>query len=340
MRIQFHNDSEKKWIPDGFHFLGTEESKNRRKITNRLHEFFLSNGFLEVIPPAIDFTSSFHNHVSESDRGMILKARDISGNEVSPSVDLTLQVVKGLAGYSSEKIDTKVYYISRTIKDSDKMTISRREVLQAGAELIGNSNGSTIKEIISLIDGILVSFEISTPVTLVLGNINVPLAILQKLNIDLKNISEIIPAIYSKNIPELRDILFNSEDENLKNSLIKILLEFEVKNILPILHELNLNYSLGLENIIRESEEIVEYSKSLNKLNLCLDFSLFRDLDYYTGFIFQGYVGVEPTPLITGGAYDQLFEKFTGLERKASGFALNVDILEDVLLEKINKYNR
>jgi ATP phosphoribosyltransferase regulatory subunit len=62
-----------------------------------------------------------------------------------------------------------------------------------------------------------------------------------------------------------------------------------------------------------------------------MDYTLFRDLDYYTGFIFQGYGMGSSYPIFTGGAYDKLFEKFTGQEKKACGFALNIDIFEDII---------
>ena len=41
-----------------------------------------------------------------------------------------------------------------------------------------------------------------------------------------------------------------------------------------------------------------------------IDFALLRDLDYYTGFIFEGYVPEIGFPLCGGGRYDSLLPKF------------------------------
>lgn len=332
MRKEFHNDSEKKWIPDGFHFLGVEEAKTRRDITNRIHSYFQNSLFQEVIPPAFDFSSSFHNHVSDSDKNKIFKVRDASGYEISPSLDLTIQVVKGLAGLGTNNGNSRVYYIGKTIKESDGLSISRREVTQAGAELIGVSDGKTFCEILSLIDGLLSVVGYKKGVTLVLGHMRVIQSILEKMELNPKTLNAVIPNIYSKNIPELKKILVDENSHGLKEVLIHLLLDFDEESIISYLKEANLKFLLGISSIIEETITILSYSKmNLKSIDVCIDFSLFRDLDYYTGFIFQGYGKTEFTPVVTGGAYDTLFEKFSETEKKASGFAFNIDVLEDLL---------
>lgn len=332
LRIEFNIDSEKKWIPDGFHFLGIEEAKNRRLTINKIHHFFEKSSFKEVIPPAFDFTSSFQNHVSESDKNKIFKVRDASGYEISPSLDLTIQVVKGLSGLVPEGEFPKVYYIGKTIKESDGLTISRRETTQAGAELIGSSDGTAFQEIFTMIDGLLKEVGYKNGITIVLGNMNVMLSLLDRLDLDLKTLNSIIPLIYSKNITELKKILKSIHNEELKDALLRLLLDFEEISIFEFLRSINFKYSLALESTIEETEALLAFSKNkLKNIDICIDYSLFRDLDYYTGFIFQGYGKTEFTPLVTGGAYDTLFEKFSKTGRKASGFAFNIDVLEDLL---------
>ena len=70
------------------------------------------------------------------------------------------------------------------------------------------------------------------------------------------------------------------------------------------------------------------------KNNLIVDFSLIRDLDYYTGYIFHGYLKGNSLPLVTGGVYNHLYEKFSGITRDACGFAVNLDLLQEVLEKK------
>ncbi len=333
MKKEYRKGSEIKWIPDGFHFLSPVEAKKRRNNLDKIHAYFLENNFEEVDPPIFDFSSSFYDHIIYADKSKLFKARDLKGNEISPSIDLTLQVVKGIAGSGNIDKNLKVYYIGKIIKDSDGSTGSRREFCQAGAEVIGNSDSSTIKNILLLMNGLLKTLNIESKVTLVMGNMDVILSILNKIGVTEEEISIVLNLLYSKNKVELENILikFNTYPE-LKKIFFKLLLSFNPSEILPELKSVNEKYNLGMGSNLIDTEDIFQYAiNNLENINLCLDYSLYRDLDYYTGFIFQAYTDGSPEPILSGGAYDKLFEKFTGVERKACGFALNVDVYEDIL---------
>ena len=335
MRLKFQSDAEKKWNPDGFHFLGIEESKKRRIILAKIYNYFENRGYSEVIPPAFDFTSSFQNHVIDTDRDKILKTRDSNGVELSPSLDLTIQVVKGLAGYNTPESSMKVFYIGRVIKDLDGLSGERREFTQAGAEIIGGNDSNTILQILELIDGLLNELNIPQKITLVLGNLNIVISILEKLNIEKDLNPYLLSAIITKNKYEIENLLKKYPSSDLKELLITLLLNFNQIEVIPKLKNIDKKYSMNLGNIINETENILDKAiSSFNKIDLCIDFSLIRDLDYYTGFIFHGYIDGISNPILTGGAYDSLFEKFSGKEKKSSGFAFNVDIYEDTIDSK------
>lgn len=57
-----------------------------------------------------------------------------------------------------------------------------------------------------------------------------------------------------------------------------------------------------------------------------LDFSILNDTNYYNGLIFQGFVNGVPTPVLSGGRYDNLLRRF-GKPQSAIGFALYLDTL-------------
>ena len=58
-----------------------------------------------------------------------------------------------------------------------------------------------------------------------------------------------------------------------------------------------------------------------------LDLTLAGEMEYYNGLIFQGYLRPLPRPLLKGGRYDLLMQKFTpGAD--AIGFAVYLDELD------------
>lgn len=67
-----------------------------------------------------------------------------------------------------------------------------------------------------------------------------------------------------------------------------------------------------------------------------VDFALLRDLDYYTGFIFEGYVPEIGFPLCGGGRYDSLLPRF-GYSVPAVGWSAGVERLL-IALERRGKH--
>ena len=57
---------------------------------------------------------------------------------------------------------------------------------------------------------------------------------------------------------------------------------------------------------------------------LPFDLGLLRDLDYYTGMLFEGYAEDMGFPIIGGGRYDTMMENF-GRSCPATGFAIGID---------------
>ena len=61
--------------------------------------------------------------------------------------------------------------------------------------------------------------------------------------------------------------------------------------------------------------------------NIRLDFSKIPALDYYSGFIFEGYYDQVAQPVVTGGRYDKLVGQLNGRDEPAIGFAIKTDYL-------------
>ncbi|MCX7998469.1 MAG: ATP phosphoribosyltransferase regulatory subunit [Leptospiraceae bacterium] len=334
MNRDLQKHTELKWHPDGVHFLGPEEAKFRREILSQFESFFSKKGFQEVFLPSFDFSASFEHHVVSSERAKILKARDIQGIELSPSLDLTVQVVKGLAGYASElKASSKVFYFGKIFRDKPKGDGSRRETLQFGAEILGHSNGNTFKLLLSLIHSFLLEIGFSSPVTIVLGNMKIVQKILDLFQLDELESERFLELLYTKNLPFLREFL---EKKNL-NSFISFLETLilgvnDADDLIRLVETFNYQHKLGLEDCLDETSDILAYSKKhLSKIDLCLDYSFVRDIDYYTGFVFYGFADRESNPFVMGGAYDNLFERFSGVHKNACGLAFQIDTLEELL---------
>jgi ATP phosphoribosyltransferase regulatory subunit len=323
--------SENKWIPDGFHFLGPIESEKRRAFLSKVSSYFMAHSFQEVIPPSFDFTSSFVPFLLHTERDKLLKAKDLHGKEISPSIDLTIQVVKGMAAFNGQPLQ-KVYYTGKVVKDNYKQNADLREFLQLGVEILGSSSPTTFCELLSHINALIGISGLGKKLTLVLGNTSVFSALSSILALDVQEKSYLSKLIYQKNIHDIQLFLLHKKEKDIVDVLIRMLTEFEPEKLSAIFSKLETKYSISLQQILVSTQNILNYSNSnLPNIDLCIDYSLIRDLDYYTGFVFHGYVDKLAYPLVMGGEYNHLFEKFSGVQKDASGFAININLLEEVL---------
>ena len=72
-----------------------------------------------------------------------------------------------------------------------------------------------------------------------------------------------------------------------------------------------------------------ELKKSGYGERIFIDLGIVRSFDYYTGLVFEGYAFGSGVPICGGGRYDNLLSYF-GIDSKAVGFALDVDIIHEL----------
>lgn len=328
--------SEQKWIPDGFHFLGPEESKNRRNLLQSFSDLFEREGYSEITLPSFDYSNSFRSQLQEGVESLLV-TKDWDGNELSPGVDLTLQVVKGMAARSHWEENQKVYYFAKKIRDHKKRNASRREILQIGIESLGKSDTN---QLISQIQILKKLWDLTLPnksFTIVFGHSSFFRSLLGILGWNDEQTKVLRQFLYTKNIPELMSLAARENTKESHMQIIQILLK-------PILASEMSVFQKNLESILTKEEfGLLKYdletissffkvwNQQMNGISCIWDPSLVRDLSYYTGFMFQGYVEQDPEPVFAGGVYNELYASFTGIQKDACGFALHLDSLEAML---------
>lgn len=333
--------SERRWIPDGFHFLGPEESRNRRLLLKSLTECLEIANYSEINLPAFDYTSSYQSQIGGLDSSAFLIAKDYDGFSLSPGVDLTLQVVKGMAGRSHWEENQNVYYIGRKIRDHKKRNASRREILQIGGESIGDSSPENVISQVLILEKMWKVALPETKASFVLGHAGFIGFVFDTLKLDPLDESIIAQFLYTKNEPELTHFVKNKGLSPSSIELLKLTLKplsfdrFQhFKNsLLGIGREMQSNPALAEH--LREIEAfLLQWNHKKVRFNGVWDPSLIRDLDYYSGLVFQGYMEGYSEPVFAGGVYNTLYETYTEVKKDACGFALHIDPIEEKIYSK------
>ena len=286
-------------------------------------KIFKSFNFQEFRTPVLENKSLFDRSVGESSDIMqkeVYEFKDRKDELLCLRPEGTAGLVRALItnGLDNDEIK-KFYYLGPMFRYERPQKGRKRQFFQAGVELIGDESSDADIEIILIANTILEKLNIKSKLQLnYLGDQKS----LQKYNEYLKEylsetsnlpeyvIKNPIRALDSKD-KDIRNKM--SKAESIKNFLSKTQLE-EFKKIKSKLDEIGIQYE---ENA-----------------------SLVRGLDYYNGLVFEFLsddLGAQ-NAILGGGRYDGLIKNLGGRDLSATGFALGIDRLADIVkLSSIEK---
>jgi len=288
---------------------------------------FLKWGYQEVRTPTIEYLHLFTS-AGTLTPGMLGKVYSFldwdgwSGERVVLRPDGTIPVARmyvdkmqGLA---------RLFYTANTFR-FDEGADKNRERWQCGAEIIGAGVTIADAELIALSSEILKKLDINAEVRL--SHAGLIRAVLGKLGLDREEQHQVFDKILDgdtkalarigKKAPELNKSLLSllslkeQTPESLKNQKEKLCREIpeiekplnDFLSIISVLDELGIKYQVNIA-----SGGVFEY---------------------YTGIIFQFYAGKEK--IGGGGRYDKLISAMGGSNVPASGFALYLDRLMELI---------
>ncbi|MES0491882.1 MAG: ATP phosphoribosyltransferase regulatory subunit [Leptospirales bacterium] len=319
----------KKRPPYGFNFLDTDATEKMEIKTREIQDLLKKEGFRGVTPASIDYPETFESYENYD----AFRFRDTSGDDLWLRSDATVQVIKGFANLlemePGETSESKYYYLSSVFRDVRKSYPSPREVYQLGVEVIGAPSNECIDSLILLAHQVLKgSFAIKH--CILIGDIriseflnnhweNIPVRELSMKRDVPGLISELVEVGYEKDqARELaRLLLFPLETDD----WFAAMEDFQSK--------LTGEQSKTVQKILDLAMPLKDLYKKLADENVPVrwDPLLTRKVNYYTGFIFEGYVEGIPNAPLRGGAYDGLVAKYSSMDLPAGGFALDLTSL-------------
>jgi len=277
---------------------------------------FKSFNFQEFRTPILEKKSLFDRSVGESSDIMqkeVYEFKDRKDELLCLRPEGTAGLVRALITNGLDNDEIKKFYYSGPMFRYERPQKGRkRQFFQAGVELIGDESSDADIEIILIANTILKKLNIKSELQLnYLGD-----------QTSLKKYNEYLKEYLSEtsNLPEyvmnnpIRAL--DSKDKNIKNKMSKA---DSIKNFLTK------DQLKELDNIKLKLDEIgISYEENTN---------LVRGLDYYNGLVFEFIsddLGAQ-NAILGGGRYDGLIEKLGGRNLPATGFALGIDRLADIV---------
>lgn len=112
-----------------------------------------------------------------------------------------------MAGFAHRKENQRIFYQGKIFRDYGRTSGSRKEILQIGAENLGGSGSSAILRLLEEISDLFSALSLSSPLTIVLGNVNLFRSIVESLGLSPLEQRQLSFLLYRKNLPEIRSFL-------------------------------------------------------------------------------------------------------------------------------------
>jgi len=293
-----------------------------QKVIIGAFEIFKKYGIKLIITPTIEDKNLFIRSIGEGTDIVIKEMyefKDKKGRDIVLRPEGTASVVRAYIENSlPEKID--LCYIGPMFRYEKPQKGRNREFYQIGVESFGSGSVYKDAELIKLAYDILKAIGVTSFV----------------LKINILNCSECrgtyidkLHKYFKENINKLCE---NCNSKIERNAAIRVLdcKEEKCKEVID-------NAPMIKDFLCKKCSDNFSLIKELlNNLKVRFeeDFHLVRGLDYYTGVVFEfvtDKLGPQQNTLLAGGRYDNLVYELGGKNIPATGFAMGIDRVVDVL---------
>tara|TARA_B100000927_G_scaffold291707_1_gene295945 strand:- start:10593 stop:11834 length:1242 start_codon:yes stop_codon:yes gene_type:complete len=291
-------------------------------------KIFKSFNFQEFRTPILENKSLFKRSVgdtSEMVQKEMYELKDRKGEELCLRPEGTAGLVRALITNNLDGTDIKkFFYIGPMFRYERPQKGRKRQFCQAGIELIGDSSINADIEVIQI-------------ATLILKELDIQAELQINFIGDLESLDG-----YRKYLRDYLKEYKSSTDEKLYSRLIR--------NPLRAMDSKDANIKEVMKNAKKISEflsadQLKKYDeiKSLltgMEIKFIENPDLVRGMDYYTGTVFEftnDQLGAQNS-ILGGGRYDNLISDLGGNRLPATGFALGVDRLAEIV--KMNKQQK
>lgn len=299
--------------PPGFRDYLPEEAKNIRRVETTIREVCESFGYKEVITPTLEYADIISLGTNAKDDTIFYKVIDRDGALLSIRPEFTTSIARfTTTRFKGNTGPYRFYYTGKVFRNIPFQPLMQKEFTQGGVELIGEPSLLGDIEMIALIEEIFERLKLEVYIEVSHAKIIPSIAEVTNAPIleSIKNgdFASIRAYVQDKEILSLiEDLPFLIGGKEIIDRVAKYI------HLIPTLEE-------PLNQLSRFTADLEELGYKRTKINL----GVVRDFEYYTGITFEGYIEGLGLPVLGGGRYDGLLEKF-GLSLPATGFAIGIE---------------
>ncbi len=309
------------------------ECTDRRRVQDALTGLFARRGYSEISTPEMEFYDLFVQSGTLLPQESFVKVVDRSGKLLVMRPDCTVPIARVAATkLKAVPLPQRLYYNETVFRSGLAHQGGNYEIAQCGVELIGAAGLEADMEVIALaIESLRAAC--SCPFHIELGHVGLFRSLAGELELPPQQVETMRQLIEGKQFAALNDLLEPYRDRPAYAVLSRLSRLFGGVEVLEQAEQLagkrsQVDYLRQLYQGLKERgyESYVRF-----------DLGLVHQIDYYTGVIFRGYAVGAGAPVLSGGRYDNLVERF-GREAPAVGFAVDADAVAACVAQPPEKH--
>jgi len=308
---------------DGFENIQHQDYFALQQINHKLMSLYRSFGYHQISTPTFETYDLYVNEDSiPSDD--LFKLVNHQGKVLVLKPDATLPVTRMAAMNHPNSQDViKFSYETNIYRNFSSPEIIKKEITQIGIEYFGNNSPECDGEVIALAIRSLLQNGIND-VHIDLGHVGFINFLFDDLAFSDKEKATLFKYIENKNIGDIADYLEKlTLPDDKKTIILKLpLLYGEPKTVLKQMEALCINNKM--HQVVEKISEIYAHLEIIGLADyVSFDLGFTNQMNYYSDINFKGYINSCGEPVISGGRYNHLSEKF-GIPRPACGFAIDL----------------
>jgi len=319
----------------GFRDYLPEVALPRERMMEQIRHVFRSYGYLPIDTPALEYAEILLGKGGEETDRQMYRFRDHGGRDVALRFDLTVPLARFAAEHMGQLgIPFKRYHIAPVWRGENTQRGRYREFVQCDFDFIGTQALAADAEVVLVIHDLLRAlglqrFTIRINDRHLMGGLLEEWGLLERQTSILRALDKLGRAGPHEVRAEL------TERVGLSEPLAERILELAAtagapEHIVPALHKAYAGHPRIVEALDRLGQLCtLVHAAGIAPETVILDLSIARGLDYYTGTVYETYLGDLPGigSVCSGGRYDNLASLYTRQVLPGVGASLGLDRL-------------
>jgi len=312
-------------LPPGTRDWLPQELRRKRAVEGALRAVFERRGYDEIQTPNFERFDALEAGLGETVAEKTFLFADRSGTQIALRPEMTTPVARLVSTRMRDApLPLRLSYVVPAYRYEDPQEGRMREFTTAGVELIGPESVEADAECL------FIAIEALDEVGLGdaqfdLNHVAIVDGVLAGLELDQRAAARAKTLISGRNIVALRAHLAGSAPAAAVDAVVRLALTRGRDDLLAEAGRL-CRTDAGIAGIERLRALMVQAVARGVSERLSIDVSLLRDIEYYTGLTFEGFVPDVGFALCGGGRYDTLLPRF-GFAAGAVGWSLVVERL-------------